>query len=332
MANTTLTERFLPPSYLSKPSDSIQLNRRRIYILPTRFGFMFTILLLIMLLGSINYNNSMAFILTFLLSSLFFITMLHTYRNLAGLKISATRPEPVYAGETALFPIIINNRSGHARPSIYIVNHPSSRGFWKFSSLLNKSLLTSVNADSINRIKLPVPTMTRGIMPLDRIMIYTYFPLGLFMAWSYINVKQHCIVYPKPSGTESLPYTQTEDNSGIYGLNDGADDFAGFRSYRPGDSIKKIAWKSLAREQGLLVKKFSGNAIKEVNISWEEVSHLNTIEDRLSQLCLWVIAADKNNMVFSLGLPDKKIDKNSGPAHKQECLECLARYGLDLKI
>ena len=109
---------------------------------------------------------------------------------------------------------------------------------------------------------------------------------------------------------------------------DGSDDFAGFRTYRPGDSIRKIAWKTYAREQGLLIKKFSGNAINEVILQWDDVLHLNTIEERLSQLCRWIIEAEKKNAVYSLKLPNKTIETGIGLAHQRHCLESLARFGL----
>ena len=328
MPATSITERILPPSYLSGPSDTVELDRKRIYILPTNQGIIFSVLLLTMLLGSINYNNSMAFILTFLLGSMFFVSMLHTYRNLAGLVISAARPEPVFAGEIALFPVNIINTESKIRPSIYITNHPKSRGFWKFLPSNGQSILVNINNDKSRRAMVPVMCHKRGITPIERIMIYTYFPLGLFRAWSYINIDQYCIVYPKPAGTITLPVTSTENAAGNFGSNDGSDDFAGFRSYRPGDSIRKIAWKTLAREQGLLIKKFSGNAVNEVILQWDDVLNLDTIEQRLSQLCQWVLEADKKNIVYSLIVPDKTIRAGTGHSHQHQCLECLARFGI----
>ena len=328
MAASSITERLLPPSYISKPSDSVELDRKRIYILPTNQGIVFSVLLLTMLLGSINYNNSMAFILTFLLCSMFFVSMLHTYRNLAGLVISAARPEPVFAGENALFPVNIVSSESKIRPSIYITSHPKNRGFWKFLPSKNKSIMVNIKNDKSRRTMVPVFCNNRGLIPLDRIMIYTFFPLGLFRAWSYINIDQYCIVYPKPEGTRTLPVTSTENAVGYFGSNDGSDDFAGFRSYRPGDSIRKIAWKTLAREQRLLIKKFSGNAVNEVILQWDNVINLDSIEQRLSQLCQWVLEADKKNIVYSLIVPDKTIKAGTGHAHQRQCLECLARFGI----
>ena len=46
------------------------LSQRRVYILPTRQGALFGAALLLMLIGSINYQLSLGFILTFLLAGM----------------------------------------------------------------------------------------------------------------------------------------------------------------------------------------------------------------------------------------------------------------------
>ena len=46
----------------------LTLSRRRLYILPTRAGLGFGILLLLMLIAGLNYANSTALFLTFLLT------------------------------------------------------------------------------------------------------------------------------------------------------------------------------------------------------------------------------------------------------------------------
>jgi hypothetical protein len=73
----------------------LTLDRRRIYILPTRFGVLYAFALFAMLLASMNYNNSLGFGLTFLLGSLALVAMLHCHRNLSGLVV-----EGVTAGDS----------------------------------------------------------------------------------------------------------------------------------------------------------------------------------------------------------------------------------------
>jgi len=96
------------------------LKRQRVYIFPTVQGWLYASMLIVMLLGAINYNNSMAFMLCFLLASLGLVCMLHTYRNLAGLIITYSKPKAVFAGQQALFPIQLDNRLGLERISVKV--------------------------------------------------------------------------------------------------------------------------------------------------------------------------------------------------------------------
>src|SRR3972149_4595322 len=82
---------------------TIFLAQRRVYILPTRHGITFGLALLLMLICSINYTLSLGYALTFLLAGMGLVSMLHTYRNLAHLYVSAARVEPVFVGEQAKF-------------------------------------------------------------------------------------------------------------------------------------------------------------------------------------------------------------------------------------
>ncbi|MBI2225500.1 MAG: DUF58 domain-containing protein, partial [Betaproteobacteria bacterium] len=70
---------------------SIVLVQRRIFILPSRHGMTYVAALALMLAGSVNYDLSLGFVLTFLLAALGVNSILHTFRNLAALRISPGR-------------------------------------------------------------------------------------------------------------------------------------------------------------------------------------------------------------------------------------------------
>ena len=74
------------------------LERRRIYILPTKFGVAYALTAFAMLLGSMNYNNSLGLALTFLLVGLGLVAMHHCHRNLAGLVIAHVQASEAFAG------------------------------------------------------------------------------------------------------------------------------------------------------------------------------------------------------------------------------------------
>ena len=317
----------LPAAARSDPVSCARIKRQRVYILPTREGMVFSILLFAMLLGAMNYNNSMAYILVFLLGGFFLVCILHTHRNLAGLIISGLRPKPVFAGDVAQFPVSVDNLHGPARTAIRLVCQPR-RNWW------SKASLPGVNAAEIdilpNRkqvVGIPVPAVRRGLLPLGRVVISSSFPLGLFFAWSTLQLEQQCVVYPQPAGSSRLPGPAPGSLQGHEGLHDGANDFIGFRQYHPGDSIRNIAWKALAREQPLLVKRFSGDASHLLMLTWDDLAHLHDIEARLSQLCRWTLLAEQQGWSYGLAIPGAHIEPGRGLSHQDICLGALASFG-----
>jgi uncharacterized protein (DUF58 family) len=300
--------------------------RQRLYIFPTQHGFVFATMVAVMLMGAVNYTNSMAYMLTFLLGSLFMVSMLHTYRNLRGLVITGNNASPVFAGEVAEFPVVFDNRDGPGRISIHM--HPRT-GRQKRKTLPLGIEYTKINPGQICRNSLPVQTRQRGYLSPGRLKIHSTYPLGLFRAWSYMNCRSTCLVYPKPEGDPRLPSLSEYSSQDQRGEQAGTDDFTGFRHYRPGDSIRNIDWKILAREQGVLVKKFSGSGARKLILHWDQTSHLGSIEKRLSQLALWVIRAEQYGLHYGLELPGGRLDPGLGEHHQHLCLTMLATYGQD---
>ena len=85
------------------PAREVTLDQRRIFIFPSRVGLFFAVCLFVMLLTAINFQNNLAYGLTFLLATLFVIATLHTYANLSGLTIRALRAQPAFPGQQSEF-------------------------------------------------------------------------------------------------------------------------------------------------------------------------------------------------------------------------------------
>lgn len=293
-----------------------ELNRRRIFILPTRHGLFFACVLFIMLLGAVNYNNSLAYMLTFLLASLFMISILHTYKNMSGLVFRAGHSEPVFSGQKAGFEVHIDHKGDDVRYAI--------------SLEARKQLPVTVDIASgqTSTVVIELPAIKRGYLDPGRITVHTRFPLGIFRAWSYVDLNMQCLVYPKPALRGMLPNKAPRrlSNEGDQGR--GADDFVGFRSYHPGDSLRHVYWKAVAREQGMLTKQFGGDRVEEIWLDWDALGRLDT-ESRLGQLCRWVLDADEQSFRYGLSIPGKTIAPDHGDAHRRQCLQVLALFGLE---
>lgn len=292
----------------------VQLSQRRIFILPTRQGALFAAVLLIMLIGSINYNNSLGYLLTFLLASVSVVSILYTYRNLLNLKVSVGNIAPVFCGENVKLPVVLDNSGFAERCAIQV-------------KIFNEKPETSeVNQDGWTSVNLSFKASQRGKHRVPTITVSTVFPLGLFHAWSHVRLNNNYLVYPEPLGDKTLPYQYNEEQQQQRGYHKGTDDFAGLYSYTPGDPLGHIHWKSYARDQALYTKKFGGNNEQEIWLDWREVNK-DAIESRLSQLSRWVLEADMTEMNYGMWLPENRIRPSLGPMHKQKCLTALALFG-----
>lgn len=295
----------------------IVLVQRRIFILPTRAGLVFAFVLLLMLTGSINYALSLGFVLTFLLASLAISAMLHTFRNLAGLRITAARTRPVFAGETARFGVCLHNPTRAARYSVALTR--DKRDVDVVDIPAEQSIIATV----------AVPAPRRGLLSPGRMTLFTRFPVGIYHAWSYIELDTQCVVYPRPAPPGlALPLLKPSGGEGG-GNAQGREDFAGLRQYHPGDSPRHIAWKAAARDRGLLTKQFSGRASAELWLTLDLVPAGLDLEEKLSRLARWVLDAYANGHAFGLKLPGVTLALGTGEAHRERCLEALALFDFD---
>lgn len=290
----------------------VTLVQRRIFILPTRQGYLFAFVLLILLLASINYTLSLGFVLTFLLASMAGVAMLHTWRNLAHLKLRPGRCEPVFAGETAHFAITVETPA-RTRFSIAVRRRDE------------QPVYADVDSGEMAAIGMPVVAARRGVLRCGRLEVFTRYPVGLFHAWSYVDFALAVIVYPRPDPFGGTPPSQSRSASEEGIPIAGDEEFNMLRAYRAGDTPRQIAWKALAREQGLLTKEFSATASSELWLDWDE-AHAADMEARLSILCHWVLQAERFGQSYGLRLPGRSIRPSRGEAHRTRCLEALALF------
>ncbi len=294
-------------------SGTVILNQRRIYIIPSRQGFVFSLVLILMLLGDINYNLSLGYVLTFLLATSGGLSMLYAFRNLAQLEINAGHVEPVFVGEQARFVFHFNNPSSLARYQIHLHDDDGHESVF------------DLPAQRSTPVELAIPATKRGWMDSGRLSLYTHFPLGLFHAWSYIHFDVRALVYPKPAPSQPFPAAAAPDGSGKV-MAKGDDDFAGLRNYVAGDALPRIAWKALAREQGLQVKLFTANQGMQLWLDWQLLPPIAP-ERKLELLTRWVLDAEAQGLLYGLKLPDGEVMPQHGATHRAECLRRLALFG-----
>jgi len=313
LANPRLRNWFY--GYAPPERGTVVLGHRRVYIVPTRLGWIYGATLGILLVGSINYALQLGFALTFVLAGTAIAAMVHTTRNLARLAVSAGRADPVFAGEEAQFRLLLDNRARYDRPALLVRQVDSG-----------SQLVLDVAAGALGEAVLAVRARKRGWQPLGRVMLETRFPLGLFRAWSYVEPDARCLVYPRPERTP-LPAPAAHAAAGAArAQTPGNDDFSGLRTYQLSDSPRHVAWKAAARSDDMLTKQFSGAAGVELWLDWSLLAGVAEPEQRLSRLAAWVLAAELAGAAYGLRLPGLELAPGRGDAHSTTCLQALALY------
>jgi uncharacterized protein (DUF58 family) len=293
-----------------------RLRPGRVYILPTGVGLVFGLMTFAMLLGSMNYNNNLSFVLTFLLAGLAFVSMHQCQRNLVDLELAFAGVEPVFAGQAALFRVAITNHSRSPRHGIMLYTDDYAGD--------TDDLLPGES----KVFELSVPTTERGWIRLERFGVRTLFPFELFRSWAWLHMDLKGLVYPRPAETApEPPPTQTAHGHRQHDAR-GEEDFAGLRKFHDGDSPRHVAWKAYARSGQLLSKRFAGADTSSQWFDFDEVPAADT-ELRLSILTRWIVATDRTRADYGLRLPAAEFPPAHGEAHRRRCLEALARFGLD---
>ena len=315
----------------------IPVTRYRVYILPTRFGYGFGFMTFIMLMGAMNYSNSMGFALTFLLAGLGLVAMHQTHGNLVNVRLHAGKAAPVFAGELAHFQMRVENPSARARYSLalawprYTVPDTALNADGKPLTGTRRraredpAITADIAAQDLTPMMLSLPAPRRGWLPARVFSLGTDFPLGLFHAWTWAELDMTCLVYPRPAPPGRTPPATHGGDGHTSGQPPGLDEFAGLRGYQRGDSPRSIHWKSLPKLRAPMVKQFLETMDEELWLDWNELPDLDT-EARLSQLTRWVLDADGAHRHYGLRLPEQTIEPGSGEDHRNLCLKTLALF------
>ena len=304
---------------------------RRVYIMPSRAGYGFAGLILLMLFGAINYNNSLGHLLSFLLAGMGHVVMHHSHRNARYAGCQPGQPRAVFAGQPLKLAVQLDNPRNHPLTAIEIA-YCANNNRRRWNPLQNfKQYQPVASAEQIPGqqsvlLSIVIPTRQRGWQDLGRLRISSVYPLGLFFCWFFVDIDRRSLVYPAPKGLLPLPDTGSSGEQKQLMQQAGRDEFAGFQRYRAGDARHQIAWKALARDDVMRTKQFSQPRGSQLELDWLAVADLAGTEAKLSQLCQWILQADAAGRSYSLHLPNQHIASGHGDQHRHQCLKALALY------
>jgi uncharacterized protein (DUF58 family) len=294
-----------------------------------------------MWLAAVNYSNNLVYAVLYLTASLTFVSMFHTRRNLAALQVDHVRILPAFAGEEVRMEIFLRNTSSHTVYGLYFLRlgeEPEYR--WKIGQPLADLILSrrlrqlrtpgrrSVRVEPEDSVAAEVtfPSERRGLYRFESLQVRTSFPFGLIWASFRLPLNADYYIYPKPQGSTDWPALTPSGTDGSHNSNLPGDDFAGVRAYAPGDTLRHVDWKAYARGRPLSIKQFTGGAGQEL---WLDAASLDRmpLEPRLSQLALWIVNAEKEELPYALKLGRVSLPLGVGAAQARRALEALAVAG-----
>jgi uncharacterized protein (DUF58 family) len=291
----------------------IAVGRHRIRIRPTRSGIIFLILVLAMFMGSLNYNNNLGFLLTFLLGSIALVSIADTYKSIAGISIGSSYARPVFAGENAVFELIASASA-------------TNRGRIGFAFDSQPIGYHELIAHEDSRIQVTARTTARGILRPGPLSIHSTYPLGLWRIGTRIDLNLEAVVYPQPRrGNVEVLEARSPVGEDTSDGGSGSDDFQGLKNYAPGDPLQRISWRASSRGQGIFTKDFNGLYAAAPFLDWHTLKASDP-EHKLSRLCHMVLTAYQNEWTYGLRLPDQSIGPGNGYGHRNRCLKALALF------
>ena len=289
------------------------LSRKNLFMLPTRHGILFSFVLLAMLLVAVNYNNSLAYIMSFTLFATVLVSMLYTHRNLEGMCLSYGECRPVFAGKKLSYTLILSNQTARDRYDIGI----DIKG--------NQSRRRDFAANENLHIECSTLVKKRGWYSLPPVQVNTRFPLGLLFSWCRpAELGRKGLVYPRPAEWQEFPARYSGNSFKPTQSRNSNDDYSGLRQYRKGDSPQHIDWKTYARGKGLYSKEFLGGDMPQMIFNWEDT--YGDREQRISMLTRWVIEAGAQGIRFGIELPGVQVQPSNDDGQIAKCLKILALY------
>ena len=296
------------------PTDLVRFGRNNLFIFPAQEGTLFLVLLLIMLLTGINYQNSLVYLLTFLLGALFYVGILQTHDNLSGIELTLAGVEEGFAQSTLAVRLKLRTTSGGDRPAVSVSANTSTT-------------TVDLEGDDPKEATLTVKPLRRGLYSIPRLQVETRYPMGLFRAWSYVWLKTPILVYPKP-------VRPPEANSAATGEQEGkplvtscvASDELLLRPYRDGDLLQRVQWKRFAKDDQMVVIEREPVVSDSKWLDYADFSGMD-VEARLSHLAWLVEDCHGRGQLFAMRLPGSVLAPGSGPAHRREALRRLAMFG-----
>lgn len=300
----------------TRPTGEVRLDHKRLYIFPSGAGFGFLVVVAMLWLLATNFENNLVFMLSFLLAAFFVVSIHFTHGTLSGLTVRPVRAESVFKGDAAAVELCFSQRKARHREQVAL----------RFAG--GEPVLLTIDKPGDTFVTVLAPTARRGYLDPGLLTVESVYPVGLMRVWTYIRFRFDAAVYPAPVADHAPRSGSKGSGEGHTTGTTGSDDYVGLKTFEPGESLRHVAWKQYAREQGLWSKQYADPVDRREWVDWEDYAGMDT-EQRLSRMAWQVGACVADDRVYGLRLPGLELQPDRGAAHRQAALRALALHGIE---
>jgi uncharacterized protein (DUF58 family) len=294
--------------------------RDLVLVYPNRGALGLGALIVGMWYAGASQNNGAAYLLCFVLLSVGLVALPNTWSNLRGISVRGETIRPAFAGDELRVPIVATSEARKARYAIRFRPKGSS----------TPGRVTELRRGTPARVEALLLASKRGAFTGVDLIVDSHFPFGFFTARRSMTLAQPYHVYPRPEGSLPLPMTFDPARDTKEGARAEGDDYAGVRSWIPGESMRHIDWKAVSRGQPYMTKQWTSDAGHRLILEWDQLAPLPA-EARLSQLARWIVDSENQSLDYGLRLPGKYIEPGRGADHFHRCLRALASFPSDFR-
>jgi uncharacterized protein (DUF58 family) len=298
---------------VSHAVDAKHRSRRRIR--PTNATWYLLLVLFFVLAGAVNYQSNAAYLVLAVVVSTAVMSVLHAWRNLDGLTLTPGKTFAGFAGEPLRAHISLSaGGREHWALEIDVPEVADDDGV----------PVAHLRAGCSTTIELVLPARSRGRHFVRQVRVASMHPLGLLAVMSDVPTGWSWVVYPKPVfGGRRFMEAGDEQTAGLARVGQG--DFAGHRTYVPGEPHRRIDWRAVARGRPWLVKEYTSGGNDQGWIAWDDDA-IPEVELHLSVMAGRVIEAERQGQRYGLRLPGLTIAQNQGDDHYHACLQALGLF------
>ncbi|MEN8303816.1 MAG: DUF58 domain-containing protein [Campylobacterota bacterium] len=272
----------------------------------TKYFILLVLAIVSLFIQAYMHNYNIVYIMMFFLTAVAGTSTIFGMLNLSPLELKLLSNTRAFATKNTPLTFIVDNSANY---SIYDLD---------FSYEGKNSYLSNLASNNSKVISLDLSFLKRGEQKLGTMHVESFFPLIHERKFRDFLLEEKVVVYPNPQGISLLQkMSQAKSSSGDL------DDFKGLTRFEQGENFSAIHWASLAKSDRLMGKRFEyAQEQEKLFFSFSELT--GDTEERLSQLTLWVLEAEKYEYDFKLELGSSIFD--SKKVGIDAILDALAQY------